>query len=119
MSLSIDCRCITAIYALGQWFEVVPDSLDVDAYELVNWRARAEVVKREGEDEIGYDLYTLGHLYPEGGGAVTRFPYAKVYQTTPSGNHGITFIEKKSKQRVSFCLLEVKAFKEDRSLINE
>lgn len=119
MSLSIDSRCITEIYALGQWFEIVPDSLDVDSFELVNWRSNAEVVKRVGEDEIGYELFSLGNLYPEGGGAVTRFPNTKIYYTVPCGHHGITFIEKKSKQKVSFSLLEVKAFKEDRSLVNE
>lgn len=115
MSLSIDSRCITAIYALGQWFEVEEDSVDVDAYEFINQEDETEYIKKS-KYETHKTLYAMGSLYDESeppplGGrfeGTDRFYYAN-----PQGCHGITFIEKGTNNRVSFSLLEVKAFKEN------
>ena len=114
MSLSIDSRFITGIYALGQWFDVKPDSVDVDAYEFVNWDDRF------GPEESTFDQsgtsYQMGDLYPElRNGCGDYGPHSRLrFASGASGHCGITFIDAKTGVRISFSLAEVRAFKERR-----
>jgi hypothetical protein len=120
MSLNIDSRSITGVYALGQWFEIEPDSFGVDAFELQNWAGDADDVARYGEEGIDSDLYVLGTLYSSSEPTYKcDRPAAgsRCYSKTPQGCDGVCFIEKGTNTRVSLSLMEIKAFREDRGLI--
>ena len=122
MSLSIDSRYITGIYALGQWFKVKKDTVDVDAFEFVNWQ-------EESPHDANYwntphHDYSMGSVYkrlsadgqwvePECDGGRYR-PDSQGYWSTVTGNQGITFIDADTGERVSFSLMEVRAFREVR-----
>lgn len=112
MSLNIDSRFITGIYALGQWFNVKPNSVGVDAYEFVDWDERFEA------DESIFDqpgtCYRMGDLYPERKKAANYGPHSRLSFVSPGGGDGITFVDAKTGDRVSFSLREVRAFKEHR-----
>ena len=114
MSLHIDSRFITGIYALGQWFNVKPNSVDVDAYEFVNWDERFEpdqsIFNQPGTS------YQMGDLYPESrNGCGDYGPHSRLrFASCASGYHGITFIDAKTGDCISFSLAEVRAFKERR-----
>jgi hypothetical protein len=114
MSLSIDSRFITGIYALGQWFNVVPDSVDVDAYEFINWHERFGL-RPASVDDSGTS-YQMGSTYPdrEGRSVGNYGENCRIIWANPSGSSGITFIDADTGERVSFSLLEVKAFREKR-----
>jgi len=56
MSLEIDPAKISAVFALGQWHYVAPNSFGVDAYELV----RPHPISSDRSD-----IRALGDLYPE------------------------------------------------------
>lgn len=121
MSLSIDSRYITGIYALGQWFKVKKDTVDVDAFELINW-----------EEDSAHDAnfwntphhdYSMGSIYkrlsadgqwvePEHDGA--KYPDCKGCWSNVTGYQGIAFIDADTGERVSFSLMEVRAFRENR-----
>jgi hypothetical protein len=115
MSLNIDSRFITGIYALGQWFNVKPNSVGVDAYEFVDWDERFEA------DESIFDQpgtsYQMGDVYPESRNGCGNYgPHSRLtYASGASGHHGITFIDAKTGDRISFSLAEVRAFREVRS----
>ena len=114
MSLCIDSRYITGIYAFGQWFKVVPDTFGIDAYELTDWCGHADDV--ESRWRTDFTDYCMGALYqgkePE--------PWLHEYSgqegrsTNPQGCHGVCFTDADTGERVSFSLLEVKAFREKR-----
>lgn len=114
MSLQIDSRYITGIYALSQWFKVVPDTFGIDAYELTAWDGRAEQV--ENVPMIGYTDYIMGELYrsvqPEYESG--RWPHTGGGWANPSGSAGVCFTDAETGERVSFSLMEVKAFREKR-----
>jgi hypothetical protein len=111
MSLSIDSRYITGIYALGQWFKVKKDSVDVDAFEFTNWE---EPEPHDGNRwNVAHTDYTMGSLYPEQKGASGRYrPDSRACFATPTGSTGISFIDASTGERVSFSLMEVRAFRE-------
>ena len=115
MSLSIDSRYITGIYALGQWFKVKKDSVDVDAFEFTNWE---EAFPADADPfELHSTTFIMGSLYPdpERGEQCGSFgPHSKGHWANPGGHHGISFIDAASKERVSFSLKEVRAFRETR-----
>jgi hypothetical protein len=114
MSLRIDSRYITGIYALGQWFKVKKDSVDVDAFQFTNWE---ECSPHNGNTwEVEHTDYEMGSLYSE-----TDPPHQGDYGQhsrgrwkNPSGCQGISFIDATTKERVSFSLVEVRAFREAR-----
>ena len=115
MSLNIDCRYVTAIYALGQWFSVVPGSVDVDAYEFINWEEDLQPGERRAWDTRGTS-YQMGTIYPEreGPNCGTFGENSGLSWANPCGSHGIVFLDADTGERVSFSLAEVRAFRERR-----
>lgn len=116
MSLCIDSRYITGIYALGQWFKVEKGSVDVDAYEFTNWEGDPSGQASDRWD-VDHTDYQLGDLYPDNPNG-TRGRYredSRGYYSSPSGCHGISFIDADTAERVSFSLMEVRAFREQRA----
>jgi hypothetical protein len=112
MSLEIDSRYITGIYALRQWFKVKKDSVEVDAFEFTNWE---EESPHNGDiNSVTHTDYILGSLYPS-----PAEPHCGDYGVCgawvkPDGCHGISFIDAVTNERVSFSLMEVRAFREER-----
>lgn len=119
MSLSIDSRSITAVYALGQWFEIEPDSFCTDAFELVSWMGDADAVAKYGE-AIERDVYSMGALYAanEPEYQSMRSPGSRATFLNPRGNVGVCFIEKRTRQRISLSIMEIRAFREDQQLLS-
>jgi hypothetical protein len=97
MSLSINPDSITAIYAHGQWFDVKPGTVCIDAYEL--------------HDRELQDCYMMGN-YLNAEYASFSIPGSNFTAICPCGATGIQFVEQKTNARVSFALVEVRAFKE-------
>ncbi|MCP9823903.1 hypothetical protein [Synechococcus sp. EJ6-Ellesmere] len=113
MSLDIDSRYITGLYALGQWFNVVADSVAVDAYEFIDWDERFGDRRREWDDRG--TCYQMGSRYPVSDGpSCGNFENSGLSWANPTGSTGITFEDADTGERVSLCLLEVKAFRERR-----
>ena len=125
MSLSIDSRCITGIYALGQWFKVKKDTVDVDAFEFINWEECSSRVAKYSDaySDARHHAYQMGSVYkrlsadgqwvePEHDGA--KHPDCKGCWSNVTGYQGIAFIDADTGERVSFSLMEVRAFREDR-----
>ena len=115
MSLSIDSRYITGIYALGQWFKVKKDSVDVDAFEFTNWEERSP---HSGDTyTVHHTDYIMGSLYlknRDGSQCGTHGPNSRGSWANPGGCDGISFIDDATNERVSFSLMEVRAFREAR-----
>lgn len=114
MSLGIDSRYITGIYALGQWFKVKKDSIDVDAFQFTNWE---ESSPHSGNTwEVVHTDYEMGSLYPEPDSpkAGSYGEHSRGRWQKPSGHQGITFIDASTGEQVSFSLMEVRAFREKR-----
>lgn len=119
MSLRIDSRYITGIYALGQWFKVKKDTVDVDAFEFTNWE---ELSPHDGDTwNTQHHDYMMGSVYKSSfdgqqvepeykGGKYAE--HSRGYWSTVTGSHGITFIDADTGERVSFSLMEVRAFRE-------
>ena len=85
MSLEINPAKISAVFALGQWHYVAPNSFGVDAYELV----RPHPISSDRSD-----IRALGDLYPEGKQA-----------------HSGACWETQCGERMAMPLFEVKAYK--------
>lgn len=114
MSLCIDSRYITGIYALGQWFKVVPDTFGIDAYQLTDWDDTADGVG--SRHDTGFTDYEMGALYLAVEPAYESGQYENLRGTweTPHGCAGVSFIDADTSERVSFSLMEVKGFREKR-----
>jgi hypothetical protein len=97
MSLSINPERITGIYAHNQWFEVKPGTVCIDSYELYD---------RESETS-----YMMGN-YLDSEYTSFSLPGSNFTSICPCGATGIQFIEQKTSARISFALMEVRAFKE-------
>ena len=114
MSLAIDSRYITGIYALGQWFKVKKGTVGVDAYEFTDWEEE-DVPTNGYRYDIAHTDYSLGYLYPEASGTRGRYrDDSPAYYAPPSGSTGITFTDAETGERVSFSMMEVRAFREER-----
>jgi hypothetical protein len=115
MSLAIDSRYITGIYALGQWFRAEKGSVGIDAFEFTNWE---EHEPRAGNIyEHRHTDYMMGDIYPEREGCSGRYSTDGTsygYYASPQGCHGIAFTDADTGERVSFSLMEVRAFREMR-----
>lgn len=114
MSLAIDSRYITGIYALGQWFKVKADTIDVDAFQFTNWEEQSP---HDGNTwKVQHTDYEMSALYPQHqdrkGGSYSN--HSRGSWVTPTGSDGITFIDADTGERVSFSLVEVRAFREVR-----
>jgi hypothetical protein len=131
MSLSIDTRRISAVYALGQWHRVKVNTFGIDAYELMdieescpfgnesdNRFLRDKV--RDRDEGINYTrqphtaYYTMGSFYegaePENRSSVFE-NNPRVRMVTPSGSAGVCFQDPDTNEEVYFSLLEIKGFK--------
>ena len=119
MSLSITDRYITGIYAFNQWFKVKKNTVDVDAYEFISWDDYFEEGELPDSWNDPHSVYQMGAVYdadrpglyrscPYGGDSRGRF-------VNPGGCAGIGFTDADTNERISFALLEVKAFREDRT----
>ena len=119
MSLCIDSRYITGIFALGQWFKVQEDSVGVDSFEFTNWEERSP---HDGNlATVPHTNYEMDGMYPRHDTCNGEFPACGIYGpgsrgtwAVVAGHHGISFIDADTKERVSFSLAEVKAFREVR-----
>jgi hypothetical protein len=117
MSLEIDSRYITGIYALGQWFSVKKGSVDVDAYEFTNWEEDPS-----GIDPPRFNCHFTDYLMGDVLRKAPRKPKCGSYRAdapgrwaSPAGCDGISFTCALTGERVSFALVLVRAFKEERS----
>lgn len=102
MSLAINDERICGVYALGQWFEVVPRTFDIDSYELRSTNGKYT------------DWYQMGALYegsqPEAScHSIDKFNYEK--HIAPQGYHGVTFVDAETNERVYLSLVECRAFR--------
>lgn len=115
MSLNIDSRYITGIYALGQWFKVKKGSVDVDSFEFRNWE---EDDPHDGNIwNTEHTNYQMGDIYGQTSNPCNRYrlnPEARAWFSSVSPCHGMTFIDAVTGERVSISLTEVRAFREDR-----
>jgi hypothetical protein len=114
MSLCIDSRYITGVFALGQWFRVKKGTVDVDAFEFTNWE---ENDPHEGNRfRTCHTNYILGGLYPDGSGGCGRYrDDSPECYASPGGHVGVTFTDADTGERVSFSMMEVRAFRENRT----
>jgi hypothetical protein len=122
MSLSIDTRRISAVYALGQWFNVKFNTFFIDAYEL---RDIEESCPFGNEHSNPLDLtcdsrephttyYQMGGIHKKSEPESQSF----VFQNSPrskivslSSDQGVGFIDAKTKETVYFALMEIRAFR--------
>jgi hypothetical protein len=116
MALNLNTHQISGVYALDQWFQVKPGSFFLDAYSLREWDADpGEVINQW---TTSFTDYELGALYRDREPRHMSTPYgpnsAGRFQT-PTGSVGCCFIDANTGERVSFSIMEVKAFREDTS----
>ena len=100
----IQSEAITGLYAFNQWFEVKQGSLEVEVYELM--------VDVNDKRSI---CYLMGASYPEKDPNIISSPILpkRIHECNATGSIAITFIDAKSGNRISFSLVEVKAFIEE------
>ena len=116
MSLSIDDRYITGLFAFDQWVKVKKGSVLIDAYEFVYWDENPEAGKEPNPYKIRHTYYEMGAVYNADRPGLyksERFKATLGGSESPSGNTGIAFTDADTNERISFALLEVKAFRED------
>jgi hypothetical protein len=111
MGLHIESHLITGVYALGQWFKVEPDTIDVDSYEFINWHEHVPdgiTPSIYNDDCTSYAMGDYIHTSTE-----DRKPVSKdrVTFASPAQCHGITFKDAETGEWTSFALLEVRAFR--------
>lgn len=128
MSLQIDTRCISGIYAFNQWFKVVPNSFWIDAFELQHinedcpFGNESDNRSQQDKDREGCcyrrqphtDWYTLGDLYKDSQPPYTCFPLGdsnRVFVKPPQGCHGVGFTDANTGESVYFSLMECRAFR--------
>jgi hypothetical protein len=128
MSLSIDTRRISGIYALGQWFKVVPNSFWIDAYELrhINEHCpfgnESDNRSQPDKERDGYrhqrqphtDWYLLGKLYERTEPASYMDMLGdtnRVVMQSPQGHDGVGFIDADTGESVYLSLIECRAFR--------
>jgi len=128
MSLSIDTRRISGIYALGQWFKVVPDSFWIDAFELRHINEHCPFGNEDDnrsqtdKERDGYNRqrqphtnwYALGRLYehtePEYH-SDTIGDANRITIQSPQGHDGVGFIDADTCESVYLSLIECRAFR--------
>lgn len=111
MSLVIDDRLITGLFAFGRWFNVKQGSVGIDSYQFRYW-----VENPDPDDEWNgvFTDYEMGaHYVAESAGEAYGEDYGQRWKN-PTGQTGICFTDTDTNERVSFSLLEVKAFREKR-----
>lgn len=122
MSLFIDSRKIIGVYALGQWFNIKPDTFAHDSYELICWQEDVpfgnELNNKYSPDDLDRQphsiCFAMGDLYEhiEPTGLTGYQGDGRMSYKTPRGCDGITFIDADTGNKISMSLIEIKAFKE-------
>lgn len=112
MSLCIDDRYITGLFAFGRWFNVKQGSVGIDAYQFRYWEENPE--PNENFFDGHFTDYEMGaHYVAEYAGGAYGEDSRRGWKN-PSSHTGICFTDTDTNERVSFSLLEVKAFREMR-----
>lgn len=124
MSLFIDSRKIVGVYALGQWFNVKPDTFAHDSFELICWEEEVPFGNESNNPSRPSDhprephsvAFQMGAIYK---GAGIEPPASQGYIgnsrmafANPSGSTGVTFVDADTGLTTSMSLLEIKAFRE-------
>jgi hypothetical protein len=112
MSLSIDSRLVSGVYAFGQWFECVVGSAVVDAYEFLYYEE--SFVVGENDFDVPATVYIMADAYPDlpnDKGCGSYGPHSRKTYSSPYAAVGLQFKDKATGDLVSFPLLEVKAFR--------
>jgi hypothetical protein len=112
MSLSIDSRLVSGIYAFDRWFDCVVGSVCVDAYEFVVHHETFPVGDSDYSREA--TVYQMADAYsdlPNDNGCGSYGPNSRKSYASPKACNGIQFQEMGTGALVSFPLLEVKAFR--------
>lgn len=117
MSLAIDSRRISGVYALDQWFKVKINSFSLDDYELMDYYERQqfgeEYTSYDGEfrRNTRYDWYCLGKAYPQIEQTVSPGDgYSR--EAHMSGFAGAQWTDAETGETVSMSLMEIKAWRQ-------
>lgn len=121
MSLFIDSRKIVGVYALGQWFNIKPDTFVHDSFELICWEEdvpfgneESNPIKLSGPRQPHSTCFAMGALYADKGRPAFAgdIGNSRMKFAVPSGYNGVQFIDADSGLHVSMSLMEIKAFRE-------
>ena len=121
MSLCIDDRIVTGVYALNQWFDVLPGSISIDAYEFSYYQEHVPFGQEDFYSKL-QDVYPLGDMYKDltkgkmGTGAYGRCDNGCITFCPPSPYDGFSFKSKLTNETIAFPITEIKAFKYDTTL---
>jgi hypothetical protein len=122
MSLSIDTRRISSVYALGQWFPVKLNTFFIDAYELKDIEESCPFGNESNNPRSLTDdprephatYYEMGGLYkkdePEFN-SITFSNSPRTKLTTIAGSQGVGFIDSSTGETVYFSIMEIRAFR--------
>ena len=115
MSLFIDDRTVTGVFALGQWFEIVPNSICIDAYEFGYYNANVPFGE-EREYEKALNCIVMGEMYKKQEGPVilsklNASPDIDITFQTPSPSMGFAFQCAETLDTIAFPIIEIKAFR--------
>jgi len=115
MSLHIDDRTVIGVFALGQWFEIVPNSIRMDAYEFAYYQAIVPFGE-EDKHEKSLEVYPMGDMYRN---TEKKSIYSEINSNSntyarflqPSSHTGFEFECADTKDKICFPLTEIKAFR--------
>jgi hypothetical protein len=119
MSLIIDNRRISGIYALGQWFKVSPDSFVIDAFQLRYIGENCCFGYENNNSDPGEeprppitDWYELGTIYEhtEPKSLIEKLRDGSTMKN-PQGCHGVAFTDADTGETVYLSLIECRAFR--------
>lgn len=128
MSLSIDTRRISGVYALGQWFKLVPNSFCIDSYELLYINEACPFgnesdnrpLKEKERDGFRHprqphtDYYAMGTIYEKSQPDSSIHMLGdtnRIAMHSPQGCDGVAFIDADTGESVYLSLLECRAFR--------
>tara|TARA_Y100001963_G_scaffold93199_1_gene128311 strand:+ start:975 stop:1376 length:402 start_codon:yes stop_codon:yes gene_type:complete len=124
MSLSIDDRIVVGVFALNQWFEIVPNSIRIDAYEFMYFDNNVPFGEESGYEK-SLRCFLMGDIYEERQLNETReafraeinlSPNTDITFSSPSPYAGFEFKCAKTGDSIAFPLTEIKAFRYKREL---
>lgn len=114
MALPLNTHQITGVFAFGQWFTVEEGSFYIDAFSLRQWDADPD--DKVDQWSTSFTDYEMGELYRSVAPEYSSNQYGPNSRgrfQTPSQHDGCCFKDSKTGERVSFSLLEVRAFREN------
>tara|TARA_Y100001963_G_C6606588_1_gene365039 strand:- start:305 stop:691 length:387 start_codon:yes stop_codon:yes gene_type:complete len=112
MSLFIDDRTVIGVFALNQWFDIVPNSIRMDAYEFAYYQANVPFGD-EDKYEKSLECYPMADMYPlqretTGYG---KCDSGTIHFHKPTHSTGFEFKCAKTNDRICFPITEIKAFR--------